>query len=114
MSQEQIEVIVLHELAHIRRHDILILNLQSVIKALYFFNPFVFWISHQVDLERENACDDIAVSVCSNPMLYAKTLHHFAEMHAHLALSNITSTAITGKKGRKTMLQNRIQRLFSR
>lgn len=107
MSPHQIEAIILHELAHIRRHDILLANLQSVMKALYFFNPFVFWISAKLDQERENACDDIAVSICSNPLMYAQTLHHFAEMHAHFLSS---TTALTG---RKNMLQRRIQRLFT-
>ncbi len=106
MSPQQIEVIVLHELAHIKRHDVLLVSLQCAMKALYFFNPFVFWISAQLDQERENACDDIAVGICNNPLLYAKTLHDFAEMHSHF-LS--TSTALTG---RKNMLQHRIKRLF--
>jgi beta-lactamase regulating signal transducer with metallopeptidase domain len=107
MSPQQVEVIVLHELAHIKRHDVLLANLQCVLKALYFYNPFVFWINAKLDQERENACDDIAVGICSNPLLYAKTLHHFAEMHSHF-LS--TTTAFTG---RKNMLQLRIERLFS-
>lgn len=106
MSPQQIEAIVLHELAHIRRHDLLIAHVQNTIKAVYFFNPFVLWISAQLDQERENACDDIAVSICSNPMLYAKTLQHFAEMHAHFS----TNIAMTG---RKNMLKHRIQRLFA-
>jgi beta-lactamase regulating signal transducer with metallopeptidase domain len=106
MSPQQIEAIILHELAHIRRHDILLANLQNVMKALYFFNPFVFWISAKLDQERENACDDIAVSICHNPLLYAQSLHHFAEMQSHF-LS--TTTALTG---RKNMLHRRIQRLF--
>ncbi len=106
MSPQQIEVIVLHELAHIRRHDLLIAHVQNIIKAVYFFNPFVLWISAQLDQERENACDDIAVSICRNPMLYAKTLQHFAEMHAHFSVNIAIS-------GRKNMLKHRIQRLFA-
>lgn len=106
MSPQQIEAIVLHELAHIRRHDILLANLQSIMKAFYFFNPFILWMSAKLDQERENACDDMAVSVCQNPLLYAQTLHHYAEMHAHF-LSTTTSLI-----GRKNMLKHRIQRLF--
>nr|WP_314859611.1 M56 family metallopeptidase [uncultured Undibacterium sp.] len=107
MSPQQVEVIVLHELAHIKRHDVLLANLQCVLKALYFFNPFVFWISAKLDQERENACDDIAVGICSNPLLYAKTLQHFAEMHTHFLSTTLALT------GRKIMLLPRIQRLFS-
>lgn len=106
MSPQQIDAIVLHELAHIRRHDILLANVQSAMKAVYFFNPFIFWISAKLDQERENACDDLAISVLQNPLLYAETLHHYAEMHTHF-LSTATSLI-----GRKNMLKHRIQRLF--
>ncbi|MFC0348242.1 M56 family metallopeptidase [Undibacterium danionis] len=106
MSPQQIELIVLHELAHVKRHDVLFANLQCVVKALYFFNPFVFWISAKLDQERENACDDIAVGICRNPLLYAQTLQHFAEMHVHFLTTTIALN------GRKNMLLPRIQRLF--
>lgn len=106
MSPQQVEVIVLHELAHIRRHDVLAAYLQSLTKAAYFFNPWMLWMSMKLDQERENACDDLAVRVCQNPLLYAQTLHHYAEMHTHF-LSTTTSLI-----GRKNMLKHRIQRLF--
>lgn len=106
MSPQQIEVIVLHELAHIRRHDVLAAYLQSLTKAAYFFNPCMLWMNMKLDQERENACDDLAVRVCQNPLLYAQTLYHYAEMHTHF-LSTTTSLI-----GRKNMLKHRIQRLF--
>lgn len=57
----QLEAILAHELAHIRRHDYLLNLLQSVIEALFFFHPAVWWMSAQVRLEREHCCDDLAV-----------------------------------------------------
>lgn len=111
MSPQQIEAIVLHELAHIHRHDVALANLQAVIRALYFFNPFVFFLSRQIDIERENACDDMAVKACSQPAFYASSLLHFAEMQSHFDSS--TRLAIVGKIGNKNMLKHRIQRLFS-
>lgn len=111
MSPLQIEAIVLHELAHIRRHDVALATLQAVIRALYFFNPFVFWLSRQLDIERENACDDMAVKACSQPAIYASSLLHFAEMQLHFDSS--TRLAIVGKIGNKNMFKHRIQRLFT-
>lgn len=111
MSPQHIEAIVLHELAHIRRHDMAMATLQAVIQALYFFNPFVLWLSRQVDIERENACGDMAVQACSQPANYASNLLHFAEMRLHFDSS--TRLAIVGKIGNKNMFKHRIQRLFT-
>ncbi len=105
LSAKQLEVILLHELGHVRRNDYLISGLQNLISVFYFFNPFARWISSKIDEERENACDDIAVSQCKDPLFYAHTLKEFAEMN------NTYSPAIA-MTGRKNLLFNRIKRLF--
>lgn len=63
----QIEAILLHELAHIRRHDFLFGLIQTAIRTVLYFNPAVIMISRQIDEDREKACDDIAVAVSGNP-----------------------------------------------
>lgn len=103
----QVEMIVLHELAHIYRHDYLINTLQTIMKALYFFNPAVVWLSAILDQEREHACDDIAVAFSGDALLYAKTLNSFAEMKLRFT----PTAAITGKNN---MLKHRIHRLFDK
>ncbi len=104
MNQQQIEAILLHELAHIRRQDYLLGIVQTFIKAIFFFNPFLIWISSQIDREREHACDDIAVTINQNPILFANTLKELAEMNYNQKIAmNITH--------RKHLLQ-RITRLF--
>ena len=74
MTPQQLELILAHELAHIRRHDYLINLLQTVIETLLFYHPAVWWISLQIRSERENACDDAAVRVGSDPAVYARAL----------------------------------------
>ena len=59
----QIEALLLHELAHIRRHDYLVHILQSAVEAVFFYHPAVWWISGHMRAERELCCDDIAVSI---------------------------------------------------
>ena len=86
----QLEMILAHELAHIRRHDFLVNLLQAAVETLLFYHPAVWWISHQVRVERENCCDDLAVSVCGNPIQYARALTRLEELRAEplpLALS---------------------------
>ena len=74
LTPEQVEAVLSHELAHIRRHDFVINILQSVIEAFLYFNPAVWWISALVRAERENCCDDLAVIQCGDSLTYAKAL----------------------------------------
>lgn len=80
MTPEQIEMILAHELAHIRRHDFLVNLLQASVETLMFYHPAVWWISHAVRAERENCCDDLALAVCGNPIEYARALTRLEEL----------------------------------
>jgi GWxTD domain-containing protein len=71
---EQIEVILLHELAHIRRCDYLVNVLQRALEGLLFYHPAVWWISRVIRVERENCCDDLVVAVSGNAHHYAVAL----------------------------------------
>ena len=74
MDADQCEAVLLHELAHIRRHDYLANILQIMIKTVFFYHPAVQYISKSVDIDREHACDDFAVQMTSNPEGLAKAL----------------------------------------
>ncbi len=74
LEEIQIEAILCHELAHIRRHDYLISVVQSVAEAVLFYHPAVWWVSQQVRRERECCCDDLAVTIGGNALAYAKAL----------------------------------------
>jgi uncharacterized protein (TIGR03435 family) len=74
LSAAQMEALLLHELAHIRRHDYLVNILQSAVEAVFFYHPAVWWISSHMRTERELCCDDIAVSVTGDAVLYARAL----------------------------------------
>lgn len=109
LSPTQIEMIILHELAHIQRNDVLINFVQTVLKILFFFNPAVHFLSHRIDQEREHACDDLAIKICGNTLLYARTLQAFAEMR--LSLSNQLALSSHFSE-RNSMLKQRVVRLF--
>ena len=59
----QIEALIAHELAHIRRRDYAVNLLQTIAEALLFFHPGVWWVSARIRQEREHCCDDAAVAV---------------------------------------------------
>ncbi|GAB4007435.1 hypothetical protein GCM10028808_11220 [Spirosoma migulaei] len=64
LSLREIEAVLAHELAHIKRHDYAVNLLQSVVEVLYFFHPALWWLSARVREEREHCCDDLAVQAC--------------------------------------------------
>jgi beta-lactamase regulating signal transducer with metallopeptidase domain len=74
LSPQQVEAILAHELAHIRRHDYAVNLLQSLVETLLFYHPAVWWLSRRIRVERENCCDDLAVSLCGDPVAYADAL----------------------------------------
>jgi beta-lactamase regulating signal transducer with metallopeptidase domain len=82
LTPEQIEMVLAHELAHIRRHDFAVNLLQAFVETLMFYHPAVWWMSSRVRVERENCCDDLAVSVCGNPIQYARALTRLEELRA--------------------------------
>src|SRR5204862_7224915 len=70
----QLDALLAHELAHVRRYDYLVNVLQSVIETLLFYHPAVWWVSRRVRDEREHCCDDLAVTVCGDAHAYATAL----------------------------------------
>jgi len=80
LTTEQLEALLAHELAHIRRHDYLINMLQTIVETLGFYHPVVWWISHRIRVERENCCDDLAVSISGDRICYARALTSMEEI----------------------------------
>ena len=104
LSVTQLEAVLTHELAHIRRHDYLVNLLQAIVETLLFYHPAVWWISRQIRNERENCCDDWAVSVCGDARTYALALTHMEE-----ARRTSPSLSVAASGGR---LIDRIRRLL--
>jgi beta-lactamase regulating signal transducer with metallopeptidase domain/uncharacterized protein involved in exopolysaccharide biosynthesis len=84
LAPEQLEAILAHELAHVRRFDYLVNACQCALETLMFYHPAVWWISRCVREERENCCDDLVVQVCGNRLAYARALATLAESSAGL------------------------------
>lgn len=74
LSPAQLDAILAHELAHVRRHDYLVNLAQAVIETLLFYHPAVWWVSRQVRETREHCCDDLAVTVCRSRREYVHAL----------------------------------------
>ncbi|HUJ14920.1 MAG TPA: M56 family metallopeptidase [Thermoanaerobaculia bacterium] len=105
LSTQQVEMVLAHELAHIRRHDFIVNLLQSVVETLLFYHPAVWWISQRIRVEREHCCDDLAVAVFGDPLQYARALTRFEELRLRA-----TQTALAANGG---SLLGRIRRLVA-
>ncbi len=108
LERGDLESIVQHERAHIRRRDIAGNLIQRIVEACLFFNPWVYVIGRQLIVEREAACDDWAVHATAEPNRYASCLAHLAQSAQHRHTPLLTPSAI----GSRRMLVGRIARLL--
>lgn len=110
LTPTQIQFVLLHELAHIRRGDYLANLLQLFAESVWFFNPAVWWISHQIRREREACCDAIAIELSGAPADYARTLVHVAENILQPAPAAASAFGDAGQE--PSSLADRVQRLL--
>lgn len=101
----QVEAILAHELAHIRRNDYLINLLQSVTEVIYFFHPAIWWLSEKIRTEREHCCDEVALEICEDKMTLAHALVKVAEWQS-------TPTMAMAFASRRPLLLQRVRRVL--
>lgn len=80
MPTAQLESILVHELAHIRRHDFLVNLFQTLCETLFFYHPAIWWLSHRIRIEREHCCDDTAISWVGDKVAYGRALLSLEEL----------------------------------
>jgi beta-lactamase regulating signal transducer with metallopeptidase domain len=108
LGPDELEVVLAHELAHVRRADFFWNILQTIAETLFFFHPAVWWISARIRHERELCCDDMALKICPNPVSYASALYRLEEHRSrHLRLA----MALDGHASHHTLLM-RIARIL--
>lgn len=110
MPRDQVEALLAHELAHIMRRDYLFNIIQNFIDILFFYHPGVRWTSALVRTERENCCDDIAVSLCGGSLNVARAL---SNIHDYRPDTLDPAMAATGGKTGSFNLLARVKRLLN-
>jgi beta-lactamase regulating signal transducer with metallopeptidase domain len=93
LTPSQVEAILAHELAHIRRCDYAVNLAQTLAETLLFYHPAVWWLSRRIRTEREHCCDDIAVATCGDAVGYAEAL---TELETWRTASSVLALAATG------------------
>lgn len=95
LSTAELNSILIHELAHLRRWDDWTNLVQKVLRALLFFHPAVWWVEDRLSLEREMACDDVVLSHTSNARAYAECLVSMAERRFLQRTLALTQAAVS-------------------
>src|SRR3569623_1670903 len=91
LPAEHVEMLLAHELAHIRRHDYLVNVLQIIAEAMLFYHPAVWLISGHIRAEREVCCDDVAVAVGGDAFIYACALADLASRSPSLLNASLAA-----------------------
>ena len=107
LPPEEVEAILLHELAHIKRKDYFINLLQHFGEIIFFFNPAVLWLSSLIRDERENCCDDIAIRETNNKENFVHALVVFQEYNLSYSKQALAFP------GQKNHLLNRVKRIIT-
>jgi beta-lactamase regulating signal transducer with metallopeptidase domain len=108
LTPQQLEAVLAHELAHVRRYDYVVNLLQTMVETLLFYHPAAWWLSGCVRTEREHACDDAAVEATGDVLLYARALAALEQLRGACAPSAALALAANGGS-----LMQRIQRLVN-
>ncbi|RBQ09932.1 M56 family metallopeptidase [Pedobacter miscanthi] len=108
LSNAEVEAILSHELAHIKRKDYLVNVLQSFIEIVFFFNPAVLWVSQLIKTEREHCCDDLAIACVNDRKNYVQALIVCQEFKQR---APAYAMAVTGRKG--SLLHRASRMLFN-
>ena len=111
LTTREIEAVLAHELAHIKRYDYGVNLLQSVVEVLYFFHPALWWLSARVREEREHCCDDLAVQVCGGDgRILAQALARVEELR--LIQTNQAPVLAMAFASKRRQLLHRVRRML--
>lgn len=109
LSAADVEAVLAHELAHVRRHDFLLNVLQSMVEVLYFFHPALWWLSARVREEREHCCDDVAVEIIGDARILARALARVEEWQRTTEATPDLAMAFASKR---QLLLQRVRRML--
>jgi beta-lactamase regulating signal transducer with metallopeptidase domain len=94
IDRPMLDALVAHEFAHVRRHDGVMNLFQTVIEDLLFFHPAMWWVSNSVRAEREACCDDAAVAICGDALVYVRALSQAEQFRSSIPVIALSSSPL--------------------
>lgn len=111
LTMDQLECVLTHELAHLKRLDHLMIVVQRVLEAILFFHPVTWYLSNRLHDDRETSCDDLVLSIGGDRLQYAQSLLRVAELR-FAGQSRQKHVALAADGQRPSKLRQRIARLL--
>jgi beta-lactamase regulating signal transducer with metallopeptidase domain len=105
IDHPMLDALVAHELAHIRRHDSVMNLVQAVIEDLLFFHPAMWWVTRSVRAEREACCDDDAVAICGDTLVYVRALSQAEQFRSSIPVIALSSSPLLQRIRRLTEMR---------
>jgi beta-lactamase regulating signal transducer with metallopeptidase domain len=105
VDRPMLDALVAHEFAHIRRHDSVMNLLQAVIEDLLFFHPAMWWVTKNVRAEREACCDDDAVAICGDTLVYVRALSQAEQFRSSMPVVALSSSPLLQRIRRLTEMR---------
>ena len=109
LSPEQMRMILVHELTHIRRHDHWVNQFQALVEIILFFHPVVWWLSRQMQIEREYCCDDASLQAVPKPKVLAETLAQLEQMRISSPANSLAANGGSLMDRITRILDNRVR-----
>lgn len=106
LSSEQLEVVIYHELMHIKRYDSIVNLIQNIVEAIFFFNLPLLWLSNLIKIEREKCCDDAVLKITHNKKDYVSALYYCAELDVE------NPSLALGFSSKREVLLERVERIL--
>ena len=105
IDRPMLEALVVHEFAHIRRHDNVMNLFQTLIEDFLFFHPAMWWVSRRVRAEREACCDDDAVAICGDVLVYVRALSQAEQFRSSISVIALSSSPLLHRIRRLTEMR---------
>jgi len=105
IGRPMLDALVAHEFAHIRRHDSVMNLFQTVIEDLLFFHPAMWWVTKSVRAEREACCDDDAVTICGDTLVYVRALSQAEQLRSSMPVIALSSSPLLQRIRRLTEMR---------
>jgi tetratricopeptide (TPR) repeat protein len=87
LAAPQLQSIILHEIAHVRRQDNLTAAVHMLVEALFWFYPLVWWLGARLIRERESACDEATLASGCSPDVYAQGILEVCRFYLQLPVA---------------------------
>jgi Zn-dependent protease with chaperone function len=101
LTRDQLEAVLAHEAAHIRRHDYAVNVAQTIVETFLFYHPATWWVSSRMRRERELCCDDAAVAMSGDRVAYARGLVKLEQLRLSGATLAVGATGVGGALSRR-------------